>query len=260
MQWAFQAYGSGEWSLRPLLDELTRRGLKSPATRKTPAKKLEVSHLHKLLRHPYYKGIVRYRGAEYPGRHEPLADEETWNRVQDLLASKDQKGQKHRIHNHYLKGSLYCGSCGSRMVVSINRNRFGTAYWYFACLGRHQKRTDCSMKYVRIEHVEDLVAEHYDTIQLTSEERAAIAARLAADFAEFRREIEVERPGLEKDHQRLLAERTKLFKLTTPTRSPWTFSEPSRPASRVSSATSSGSQPRTKRKRSSTSTLIAPSS
>jgi site-specific DNA recombinase len=75
MKWAFEAYASGDWTLRPLLDELTRRGLRSQATRKTPEKQLELSHLHKLLRHPYYKGIVRYRGVEYPGRHEPLVDE-----------------------------------------------------------------------------------------------------------------------------------------------------------------------------------------
>src|SRR2546429_56916 len=81
-------------------------------------------------------------------------DEATWQRVQALLASKNQSGEKHRIHHHYLKGSLYCGGCGSRMVVSINRNRYGTRYPYFVCLGRHQKRTNCTLKYVRIETVE----------------------------------------------------------------------------------------------------------
>ncbi len=211
MQWAFNAYASGDWTLRPLLEELTRRGLRSQATRKTPEKQLELSHLHKLLRHPYYKGIVRYRGVEYPGRHEPLVDEATWERVQELLASKNQSGEKHRIHNHYLKSSLYCGGCGSRMVVSINRNRYGTLYPYFVCLGRHQKRTDCTLKYVRIETVEELVVEHYRSIQLSQEQRSLVEARLAEDFAVFREEIEIERQALEKHKQRLLAERTKLL-------------------------------------------------
>jgi site-specific DNA recombinase len=211
MKWAFEAYASGDWTLRPLLDELTRRGLRSQGTRKTPEKPLELSHLHKLLRHPYYKGIVRYRGAEYPGRHEPLVDEATWQRVQELLASKNQSGEKHRIHHHYLKGSLYCGGCGSRMVVSINRNRYGTRYPYFVCLGRHQKRTNCTLKYVRIETVEELVTEHYRSIQLTPAERELVEARLSLDFATFREEVEVERQALERQKQRLLVERTKLL-------------------------------------------------
>lgn len=211
MKWAFEAYASGDWTLRPLLDELTRRGLRSQGTRKIPEKPLELSHLHKLLRHPYYKGIVRYRGAEYPGRHEPLVDEATWQRVQELLASKNQSGEKHRIHHHYLKGSLYCGGCGSRMVVSINRNRYGTRYPYFVCLGRHQKRTNCTLKYVRIETIEELVTEHYRSIQLTPAERELVEARLSHDFATFREEVEVERQALDRQKQRLLAERTKLL-------------------------------------------------
>jgi site-specific DNA recombinase len=211
MKWAFEAYASGDWTLRPLLDELTRRGLRSQGTRKTPEKPLELSHLHKLLRHPYYKGIVRYRGAEYPGRHEPLVDEATWQRVQELLASKNQSGEKHRIHHHYLKGSLYCGGCGSRMVVSINRNRYGTRYPYFVCLGRHQKRTNCTLKYVRIETIEELVTEHYRSIQLTPAERELVETRLSLDFATFREEVEVERQALERQKQRLLVERTKLL-------------------------------------------------
>lgn len=211
MKWAFEAYASGDWTLRPLLDELTRRGLRSQRTQKTPEKPLELSHLHKLLRHPYYKGIVRYRGAEYPGRHEPLVDEATWQRVQELLASKNQSGEKHRIHHHYLKGSLYCGGCGSRMVVSINRNRYGTRYPYFVCLGRHQKRTNCTLKYVRIETIEELVAEHYRSIQLTPAERELVEARLSLDFAAFRDEVKVERQALERQKQRLLVERTKLL-------------------------------------------------
>jgi hypothetical protein len=211
MKWAFEAYASGDWTLRPLLDELTKRGLRSQRTQKTPEKPLELSHLHKLLRHPYYKGIVRYRGAEYPGRHQPLVDEATWQRVQELLASKNQSGEKHRIHHHYLKGSLYCGGCGSRMVVSINRNRYGTRYPYFVCLGRHQKRTDCTLRYVRIETVEELVTEHYRSIQLTPAERELVEARLSQDFAAFREEVEVESQALERQKQRLLVERTKLL-------------------------------------------------
>ena len=155
MQWAFEAYATGDWTLRPLLEELTRRGLTAPAGRKTPEKSLELSHFHKLLRHPYYKGLVRYRGVEYQGKHEPLVSEATWELVQQTLATKNQAGERQRVHHHYLKGSLFCGSCGSRMIITNARNRYGQVYPYFVCLGRHQKRTDCTFKAVLIETVED---------------------------------------------------------------------------------------------------------
>lgn len=211
MKWAFEAYATGDWTLRPLLSELTRRGLTSPGTRKVPEKPLEVSHLHKLLRHPYYKGIVRYRGVEYAGSHQPLIDETTWERVQQLLAAKDHSGERQRTHPHYLKGSLFCGSCGSRLIVSKNKNRYGTVYSYFVCLGRHQKRTTCTSRYVAIEAVEQAVIDLYGSVELAPHERDAIALRVGLDFETFRREIEVERSALEKRQRRLLRERERVL-------------------------------------------------
>ena len=41
---------------------------------------LAISHIQRLLRHPYYMGIVRYRGVLYPGKHEPLVTPETWQK------------------------------------------------------------------------------------------------------------------------------------------------------------------------------------
>lgn len=92
-----------------------------------------MNSLHKILTTPYYKGEVRYRGAYYPGRHQPLIDEVTWQRVQDVLESH-ATGEKKREHPHYLKSSLVCGNCGSRMTITHAKNRHGTVYPYFVCI------------------------------------------------------------------------------------------------------------------------------
>ena len=92
MRWAFEAYATGEWTLRSLLEELTERGLRTVGGPNTPSKQLSVSQLHRLLKHPFYKGIVRYRGVEYDGNHEPLVSLEIWNKVQDVLESKGRSG------------------------------------------------------------------------------------------------------------------------------------------------------------------------
>jgi DNA invertase Pin-like site-specific DNA recombinase len=46
MAWAFEAYATGQWTLRRLLDELTERGLTSPPTHRTPAKPLVLIPSH----------------------------------------------------------------------------------------------------------------------------------------------------------------------------------------------------------------------
>jgi site-specific DNA recombinase len=166
--WLFEAYSTGEWSLPELLEEATDRGLRSAAGPNTPSKPLSQSQLNRTLRSPYYKGIVVYNGVEYDGKHEPLIDAETWQRVQDMLSSKRQ-GEKQREHHHYLKGTIFCGHCGSRLCVTFSRGKNGKRYPYYFCVGRHQKRTTCMLKYRPLAEVERQIEEHYLKVQLTAE-------------------------------------------------------------------------------------------
>jgi hypothetical protein len=96
--------------------------------------------MHRLLRRPYYKGIVTFNGVDYQGKHEPIVDTETWDRVQALLDT-NRNGQKQREHPHYLKGTIYCGYCRSRLCVTYSTGKNGQRYPYYFCVGRHQKRT-----------------------------------------------------------------------------------------------------------------------
>lgn len=98
MAWAFTAYATGDWTIRRLLDELIQRGLTTAPGPRTPSKPLSDSQLHALLRHPYYMGLVRYRGVIYPGKHPRLVEPETWQQVQDLLSAKYLVGEKQREH------------------------------------------------------------------------------------------------------------------------------------------------------------------
>ena len=90
--WAFYRYAEGDATLSTLLEQLTDRGLTTRATPKWPSKPLNVNALHRMLRHPYYKGEIHYRGVIYPGLHEPLVDPQTWQQVQDLLTAHNTAG------------------------------------------------------------------------------------------------------------------------------------------------------------------------
>jgi site-specific DNA recombinase len=210
MTWAFETYATGEWTIRTLLAELTERGLTTVPGPKTPGRPLTVSHLHRLLRHPYYVGIVRYRGVLYEGKHEPLVDNDTWQRVQELLTAKYLTGERHREHSHYLKGSIFCGQCGSRLIVCHAKGR-GGVYHYFVCIGRQQKRTDCQLRALHIEKVEAAIAKHYATVQLTGKELVEVRAFLEEELAGLRLDAERERRVQERRLVGLFAERKKLL-------------------------------------------------
>jgi site-specific DNA recombinase len=221
MKWAFETYATGEWSLQRLLDELTARGLTTTETANRPSRALYLSHLHKLMTHPYYKGVVRYRGIEYEnGRHQRLVTPQVWQRVQDVLEMHNQTGERPRTHHHYLKGSLFCAmkddngvECGSRLIITNARSRSGRIYPYFVCAGRHQKRKNCTFKAVLIEDVEEKVIDQYALYQLTEDERAALETTLSEELSLLRDEATAEREKLLKRQRRLLNEREKLLQL-----------------------------------------------
>ncbi len=209
--WAFYRYSEGDPTLRSLLDELTTRGLRTRATPKWPSKPLTITGLHKLLRNPYYKGEIRYRGVIYPGLHEPLVDPDTWQQVQDLLSSHAVAGTHQRTNNHYLRGSAYCGTCGSRLMVTTARNRWGTQYLYLVCSGRARKITDCQRQAMSAEVIEELIEDEYRTIALSPALRDSIEELVLEDFDTLQAGSETEREQIESQRIELDAKRQKLL-------------------------------------------------
>jgi site-specific DNA recombinase len=210
MAWAFEAYATGEWTIRRLLTELTARGLTTAPGHKHPGRPLVVSHLHKLLRNPYYMGMVRYRDVIYAGRHEPLVTPEVWHEVQKHLSAKYLTGEKDREHPHYLKGSIYCDQCGSRMLVNYAKGNGGT-YPYFMCGGRQRDPASCKQRAVRIEQVEAAIIAYYATVQLPADEVARLRTFLGQELAKIRNDADRERGVQERRLRKLQGEREKLL-------------------------------------------------
>lgn len=208
--WAFTAYATGDWTLKQMTAELERRGLRTRATPRSPARPIKWNSLHKILTTPYYKGEVTYRGVRYPGRHQPLIDEVTWERVQDVLTSH-ATGEKQREHPHYLKSSIFCGKCGSRLTITNPKNRHGAVYPYFICIGRHQKRTDCIQRAMLISIVEERIEEHYRGHQLDPKLRDEIEATLLDEFSSLRQQLQRESHHLKTQKERLTNERARLL-------------------------------------------------
>jgi site-specific DNA recombinase len=210
MRWAFETYATGEWTIRRLLAELTARGLTTAPGRQKAGRPLGVSHLHTLLRNPYYMGMVRYRGAIYAGRHEPLVTPEIWQEVQNVLSAKYLTGEKDREHPHYLKGSIYCGQCGARLIVNHAKGNGGT-YPYFVCGGRQRDPSSCKQRAVRIALVEAAIIAYYGTVQLPAEEVERLRAFLGQELDKLRSESDRERSVQERRLRKFQGEREKLL-------------------------------------------------
>ena len=139
---AFTLYSTGEWSLKRLATHLEEQGLRSRGTRRYPERPLGDNRIQTMLRSPYYMGIVAWNGKRYPGKHERLIDEDTFDRVQALLAVARVSGERPQKHHHYLRGTVVCDECLGRLLYGRHRGRGGRQYEYFCCNNRTVRRRE----------------------------------------------------------------------------------------------------------------------
>ena len=178
---AFTEYATDRWTLSTLTNHLTAQGLTTVPTPSRPSHPLGHNKLLAILRNPYYRGIVTYQGVQYPGKHQPLIDDATWQRVQTIL-KQHRHGERQRIHNHHLKTTIRCGQCGGRLIIHNAKARNGQIYPYFVCSYRQRHRTECSFKAVLIDEVDARIADLYHHIHITPEDRRAIEKYLRLEL------------------------------------------------------------------------------
>ncbi|WP_239313017.1 recombinase family protein, partial [Frankia sp. Cj3] len=175
VRWAWEEFATGRYTLASMTTALQARGLTNRATTKYPERPLNKSHVHKILTNPYYIGCVRFDGVLYEnGRHPVFISRETFDQVQAVLRARNKTGDKPQRHFHHLKGSLFCGECGSRMGIINATGRWGGIYPYFYCLGRQRDTRSCTQPYIRVELVEREVEQWWTRISLTDTQRAHI--------------------------------------------------------------------------------------
>ena len=207
---AFELYATGDWTTGTLADHLEALGLTTIATSETPSHAVSKKQLYNILTNPYYRGIVTFQDTEYPGTHELLVDPETWLQVQAVLASK-RNGEQTRTHNHFLKSTIVCGRCGSRMVVQMTTSRSGDVYSYFYCNGRKHDPKRCQLRSVLIHEVERRIADIYQRISLTPDQRREVEAVMLEEIANSQRDSLEHRQALTTQESQLRREQQQLL-------------------------------------------------
>ena len=128
-----------------------------------------------------------------------------------MLAHNRHAGDRSQVHQHYLKGSIFCGRCGARMAITHSTGRHGGIFSYFYCLGRNKKRSDCQQGYIPLSKVEDEVVKYYRSIEICGDEleqiRTAVQAHIEISRSLNTKEVERQERRLRK----LTDERRKLL-------------------------------------------------
>ncbi|MPV49805.1 hypothetical protein GCG21_07255 [Pseudactinotalea sp. HY160] len=120
-------------------------------------------------------------------------------------------GEKTQTHEHYLKGSIYCGDCASRLMVTHAKNGQGVVYPYFICAGRHSKRTSCIRQAMPVGDIEQKVEDYYRQVQIPEHIVVALRHMLTRQFDELREAAKKERSALAAERDKLRDERRSLL-------------------------------------------------
>ncbi|OGZ44203.1 MAG: hypothetical protein A2756_00085 [Candidatus Ryanbacteria bacterium RIFCSPHIGHO2_01_FULL_48_27] len=150
VQTMFELYGTGNYSTRALVIEMSKRGLRSRT-----GSKVGKSRIHALLSDPFYCGKVRWKGVVHKGSHVPLVTVALFERVHFLLNRKIASPQ-YRKHLPVFKAKIQCEECGGTITWEIQKAR-----WYGHC--NHYK--NCSQKkWVRQDNVEEQLFPLFDKV------------------------------------------------------------------------------------------------
>lgn len=118
-----------------------------------------ISHgcVHYILGNPVYVGLVAHKGVTYPGEHEAIIDEKTWDAALAVRARRSQREAKLRASENFLRGILQ-DAHGRRMVMAATGSKAGQRYRYYVSEQSRWAARDGIKRYsIRAEHLEALV-------------------------------------------------------------------------------------------------------
>lgn len=109
----------------------------------------------RMLKNPVYIGCVKHNSEYVSDCHEPIIEEETFNRVQAILQSR-KNGNKNAAGRHLLTGMVKC-ECGNRMMLTSTRK-----YSYFVCQRKYSsnlkvRQKKCNNRSVKEKDLNDAV-------------------------------------------------------------------------------------------------------
>lgn len=121
----FELYLQPGQNGKTITKEMALRGIR---TRK--GRPYAHSRVDEMLKNPYYVGVIRWDGREYPGKHKTFIDRTLWSRVQEKMTGG--RPIVYKKHNPLFKNMITCATCGGTVTWQLQKGRY-----YGACQRRN---------------------------------------------------------------------------------------------------------------------------
>lgn len=145
----FELYATGAYTLQKLSVKMEELGLRN--TLQSP---VGLNALSVILNNPFYVGIIKIKGMNFDGKHEPIISPELFGKARDVLRGKtNQRTQKHTFRFRKL---IRCKECQYSIVGEVQKGLI-----YYRC---HTKK--CLTTGIRETTIENHVLSTLKVIQL----------------------------------------------------------------------------------------------
>lgn len=151
---------------RKLREDGLTSNMKSP-------RPITASMVEQILRSPFYYGVMRYNGARYPHRYEPLISKETFDEANKVTESRLNGGSvpKSKTKRLYAtQGLLKCGGCGCSYSSYVRKN-----HTYIQC---SKAKGSCDQRNVAERKIMPQLIEIVSSLKITEAAIAEIVADL----------------------------------------------------------------------------------
>ncbi len=150
---AFELFATGQYTFRKLTSTLNKEGFRSAS-----GNLLNKNLIERIIKNPFYMGVMLSHDKYYPGNHETIISKELYDSAQAVLAGSTRPKTKTLFFP--LRGLLICADCTCQYTAALKK---GHEYYYCT-----NGKGICSAhgKYLRSEPATDLVADALGEVKI----------------------------------------------------------------------------------------------
>jgi DNA invertase Pin-like site-specific DNA recombinase len=181
---AFELYATANYGLHELRLEMAKRGLRSRSR-----KPLALDSISRLLRNPFYIGLIRIKrtGETFKGAHEALVSKATFDRVQAVLDGRLYP--RFQIHRFLFRRLVKCERCHKSL---IGERQKGHVYYRCHDLG-------CRGASISEKRLDELVREELARLKMDAGDVGDFREMMAEEIAKDEADVDERRARVDRD-------------------------------------------------------------
>lgn len=157
----FELYATGKYSMKKLTKEMKKRGLTNNSGTRKP---LATSQIERILKNPFYYGMMRFKEELYPHKYEPIVSRNLFDKVQKVIQGYNRQNFKRNNKPYVFRGMIKCARCGCAISPELHKGHV-----YYHCTDFHEEHSEGKVEWIREEELIRQIRAPLESLRLPPE-------------------------------------------------------------------------------------------